>query len=76
MANWNLENRSILFGLDGQCYVDDELLIFYHFSKANGAGLVMTERYSSGNLAIADLWRWYLSRLEANRKILKDIHRE
>lgn len=72
VANWNLENREIRFGMDGQCSVNELPLIFYHFSKANSAGLVMTERYSEGNPAVADLWRWYLNKLEANTLVLKE----
>jgi lipopolysaccharide biosynthesis glycosyltransferase len=32
VANWNLENRKFSFDLDGNCLVNDKLLVFYHFS--------------------------------------------
>lgn len=70
VANWNLENRHISFDLAGELAVNNEPLVFYHFSKANGAGQIMTERYSRGNETVAELWRWYLGELAIKEKLV------
>ena len=70
VANWNLENRELSFNSTGDCLVNGELLVFYHFSKAESAGMEMTIRYANENTTVAGLWRWYLSKLDKNSKIL------
>lgn len=70
VANWNLENRHLSFNPEGDCLVNGEPLIFYHFSKAGDAGKHMTARYAKDNTTVAELWRWYLSKLAQNSERL------
>jgi hypothetical protein len=34
-------------------------LRFYHFTKINSEGDVMTDRYARGRLAVFEVWNWY-----------------
>ena len=70
VANWNIENRHISFNSAGELAVNNEPLVFYHFSKANSAGQIMTERYAKGNETVAELWRWYLRELAIKEKLV------
>ena len=70
VANWNLENRDLSFNSDGECLVNGERLILYHFSKAKTAGLLMTTRYANENSTVAALWRWYLSKMKPKSDLL------
>ena len=70
VANWNLENRHLSFNSDGECLVNGEPLILYHFSKAKTNGLQMTSRYAKGNSNVAAIWRWYLSKMQPKSDLL------
>ncbi len=59
LASWNLSNRSLAINRDGNITVNGAPLKFYHFTKINGVGDVMTEKYLSGNSAIWEVWTWY-----------------
>jgi hypothetical protein len=73
VANWNLDNRNVTFNLVGDCLVNGEPLVFYHFSKAKDFGQAMTSRYASENTAVAGLWRWYLGQLNANAALVTPV---
>jgi hypothetical protein len=64
VASWNLSKRDFSVDLAGNYQVNGQPLIFYHFSQARGAGLVMARRYSNQNPLVADMWRWYLEQLD------------
>jgi hypothetical protein len=66
VASWNLTSRHMSVQHDGTYLVEGVPLIFYHFSQAKDIGQVMADRYSKGNAAVADVWRWYLEKLEQN----------
>jgi len=68
VASWNLSKRMISITKDGEYLVNNELLIFYHFSQAKDIGQIMTKRYSSNTPCVADIWRWYLESLEYYEK--------
>ncbi|RKT44486.1 hypothetical protein [Thiocapsa rosea] len=66
VASWNLSRRPISIGEDGKIYAADQPLRFFHFTKINGAGETMLERYAGGRVAVFELMHWYRSRLAAN----------
>jgi hypothetical protein len=72
VASWNLSKRIFSINEDGEYLVNNEPLIFYHFSQAKGTGLGMANRYANGNLLIADIWRWYLETLEFYEKFVPE----
>ncbi|WP_424361801.1 hypothetical protein [Methylocystis parvus] len=59
VASWNLSRRKLTIDADGKIRVNGNLLRFYHFTKINGDGDVMTNRYARGNLAVFEVWNWY-----------------
>jgi hypothetical protein len=63
VASWNISKRNLHVTQDGKFLVNNNPLIFYHFSQAKNVGQIMAERYSYNNAAVADIWRWYLARL-------------
>jgi hypothetical protein len=70
VASWNLVDREVHLDEHGDFRVDGSLLRMFHFSKALGAGPVMTLRYAEGNVRVAELWRWYLAALATARRRL------
>lgn len=64
VASWNLSQRIFSVDQAGNFLVNKQPLIFYHFSKANGAGLTMSQKGSHDCPLVADIWRWYLEQLE------------
>lgn len=59
VASWNLSRRRVEIGHDGGILVNGSPLKFYHFTKINSVGDVMTERYAAGNIHVHELWHWY-----------------
>ncbi|WP_188051942.1 hypothetical protein [Azospirillum sp. Sh1] len=59
VASWNLSRRQVEIGHDGGILVNGSPLKFYHFTKINSVGDVMTERYADGNIHVHELWHWY-----------------
>jgi Rhamnan synthesis protein F/Nucleotide-diphospho-sugar transferase len=59
VASWNISRRMLEFSRDGGILVNGDTLRFYHFTKINSDGDVMTARYSGNSLAVADIWNWY-----------------
>jgi hypothetical protein len=70
VASWNLLQRPIEIGGDGDVTAGGAPLRLFHFTKAEGIGAVMTMKHSQGSLAAASLWRWYLEELRAYTKVL------
>ena len=66
VASWNLHERKIHVSSDGEFLVDDEPLVFFHFTK-NWGGLDPVKQKSISNIYVASLWRWYLERLNDER---------
>lgn len=65
LASWNLTKRKMTFSRDGQILVNGSPLKFYHFTKINTAGDVMTEKYSGENTEIMEVWSWYKRQIAA-----------
>lgn len=63
VASWNLSRRRVTSDGAGTYRVNGSPLKFWHFTKATSLGPVMTERYGARDLAVAELWRWYLEAL-------------
>ncbi len=66
VASWNLSRRPITIEADGKICAAGLPLRFFHFTKINGAGEIMLERYSGECLPIFELMHWYRSRLVEN----------
>ena len=69
VASWNLSTRRIAFGRAGEILVNGSPLKFYHYTKINAAGDLMTEKYSGDNVEVMEVWGWYKRAL---RKIRVD----
>lgn len=70
VASWNLSTRHLAFDPEGrpQILTADGAcapLRFYHFSKVDGPGALMTERYAAGNAEAHELLAWYRRQLAA-----------
>jgi hypothetical protein len=60
VASWNLSRRRLAIAPDGTIRVNGAATLkFYHFTKINTDGDIMTERYSGGNIAVHEIWEWY-----------------
>ncbi|MBL6082586.1 hypothetical protein JMJ56_31980 [Belnapia sp. T18] len=67
VASWNLSTRRISFNDKGVALVNGSPLKFYHYTKINAAGDLMTEKYAGDNVEILEVWNWY-------KKAIKHIH--
>ena len=65
VASWNLSSRNLKIAEDGCIYVNDFLLKFYHFTKINSEGDIMTEKYARSNTEVFELWAWYKRAISA-----------
>jgi hypothetical protein len=74
VASWNLSTRNIRFSNTGDILINDRRLKFYHFTKVNGAGDLMTEKYAGDNIEALEIWNWYKRALidHANPSIPKN----
>jgi lipopolysaccharide biosynthesis glycosyltransferase len=61
VASWNLNKRRLSLSESGQILVNDVYpLRFYHFTGYDsGSGDFMTQRYSSQNKLVDEIWAWY-----------------
>ena len=60
VASWNLSRRRLHIERSGEIRVNAvTTLKFYHFTKINSAGDIMTERYAGDSLATYEIWEWY-----------------
>ncbi|MDR3524555.1 MAG: hypothetical protein P4L66_10675 [Acetobacteraceae bacterium] len=67
VASWNLSTRRISFSDDGVILVNNSPLKFYHYTKINSAGDIMTEKYAGDNVEIMEVWNWY-------KRAIKKVH--
>jgi hypothetical protein len=63
VASWNVNRRLIAFNRRGELTAAGRLLRFYHFTKIDGPGAAMTERYAGDNVEVYELVAWYLRAL-------------
>ena len=66
VASWNLSRRRLGFTREGALLVNGVDLKFYHFTKVNGVGDVMTERYAGDNFEVHEIVNWYKRQIDAN----------
>jgi hypothetical protein len=66
VASWNLSRRRLGFTEQGALLVNGVALKFYHFTKVNGVGGVMTERYAADNVEVYEVVNWYKRQIDAN----------
>ena len=59
VASWNLANRVLAINAQGGITVNNAPLKFYHFTKINSIGDVMTEKYAGDSAAVWEVWTWY-----------------
>jgi hypothetical protein len=64
LASWNLHQRLMTLDANGDYQVNGYPLVMYHFTKGTGIGLQASRAKMDDNPLAADLWRWYLERLE------------
>ncbi|MCX6973422.1 MAG: hypothetical protein NTZ94_03810 [Verrucomicrobia bacterium] len=64
VASWNLTRRQLVIARDGGILVNGSPLKFYHFTKINREGDLMTERYSGDNVEVIEIWKWYKRMLQ------------
>lgn len=66
IASWNLSQRTVAIGKDGQVRVNgDNLLRFWHFTKLGPTGDVMTRKYAGDNYPVYEIWNWYKRQVAA-----------
>lgn len=65
VASWNLSQRTMTYGPEGQALINGQPLRFYHFTKLGPIGDVMTQRYAADNTEIYELWFWYRNQIAA-----------
>ena len=67
VASWNLSLRNIKINDSGTIFINDKYpLKFYHFTGFDsGAGHLMTQVYSQGNIVVDEIWAWYRRQLTA-----------
>ena len=64
VASWNLHQRHLSVDDRGDYWVNGDPLVMYHFTKGLGIGYEVSKMKMMQNPLVADLWRWYLERLE------------
>ncbi len=63
-ASWNMHQRHLSIDDLGDYRVNDDPLVMYHFTKGLGIGFEISKLAMSQNPLVADLWRWYLERVD------------
>ena len=63
-ASWNLDQRHLSIDDRGDYLVNADPLVMYHFTKGLGIGYEVSKMKMANNPLVADLWRWYLERVE------------
>jgi hypothetical protein len=66
VASWNLSRRRLRFEPDGGLLVGGQALKFYHFTKIDAVGAVMTERAALDNMAVYEVVNWYIRAVAEN----------
>lgn len=66
VASWNLSTRQVTIGGDGVIRVNGRPLRFFHFTKVDGVGVAMLDRYAGDNVEVFELLAWYKRELKRN----------
>jgi hypothetical protein len=67
VASWNLSTRHVTFTKEGVVLVNGSPLKFYHYTKINSEGDIMTEKYAGENVEIVELWNWYKRAIKTHK---------
>ena len=59
VASWNLSTRQVTIHDDGTLRVNGAPLRFFHFTKVDGVGDEMLDRYAGDNVEVFELLAWY-----------------
>jgi hypothetical protein len=65
VASWNLSQRRVAVGKDGQVTVNGVPLRFWHFTKLGPMGDAMTRKYAGDNFQVYEIWSWYKRQVSA-----------
>lgn len=65
VASWNVNQRRITMGADGEVLANGAPLRFWHFTKLGPLGDTMTQRYARDQIVVYELWRWYRAQVAA-----------
>ncbi len=63
-ASWNMHQRDLSIDDRGDYLVNGDPLVMFHFTKGLGIGFEISKMKMANNPLVADLWRWYLERVE------------
>lgn len=63
-ASWNMHQRELVLNDRGDYLVNGDPLVMFHFTKGLGIGFEISKMKMANNPLVADLWRWYLERVE------------
>jgi hypothetical protein len=63
-ASWNMHQRELVLNDRGDYLVNGDPLVMFHFTKGLGIGFEISKMKMANNPLVADLWRWYLERIE------------
>ena len=63
-ASWNMHQRFLTIDERGDYLVNGDPLVMFHFTKALGIGFEIAKMKMADNPIVADLWRWYLERVD------------
>jgi len=63
-ASWNMHQRVLSIDDRGDYLVNGDALVMFHFTKGLGIGFEISKMKMAKNPLVADLWRWYLERVE------------
>jgi hypothetical protein len=66
VASWNLSTRQVTIPGDGAIRANGLPLRFFHFTKVEGIGAVMLDRYAGDNFEVFELVEWYKRELKRN----------
>lgn len=72
VASWNLHERKVHASPDGSLLVDDDPLVFFHFTKGPN-GVTPVVQKATANMYVASLWRWYLEALKEERSKIPSV---
>ncbi len=59
VASWNLSTRQVTISGDGAIRANGLPLRFFHFTKVEGVGALMLDRYAGDDFEVFELVEWY-----------------
>jgi hypothetical protein len=59
VASWNLSHRDVTINESGEVFANNDPLRFFHFTKIEGVGLGMVNKYAKDNIHVYELVSWY-----------------